>query len=70
LHRDVKAQNVVRQADGRIVLMDFGAGRETDSEPAASWPARRYMSLLNCSPAPLRPPQATSTASASCFSSC
>src|SRR6266850_985271 len=26
LHRDVKAQNVMREAGGRIVLMDFGAG--------------------------------------------
>lgn len=28
IHRDVKAQNVMREAGGRIVLMDFGAGRE------------------------------------------
>ena len=28
LHRDVKAQNVMRGADGRVVLTDFGAGRE------------------------------------------
>jgi TolB-like protein/Tfp pilus assembly protein PilF len=27
LHRDVKASNVVVREDGRIVLMDFGAGR-------------------------------------------
>jgi serine/threonine-protein kinase len=27
LHCDVKAQNVVREATGRVVLMDFGAGR-------------------------------------------
>jgi serine/threonine-protein kinase len=26
LHRDIKAQNVMREADGRVVLMDFGAG--------------------------------------------
>lgn len=26
LHRDVKAQNVMREAGGRIVLMDFGTG--------------------------------------------
>ena len=26
LHRDIKAQNVVREAGGRTVLMDFGAG--------------------------------------------
>ena len=28
LHRDVKARNVMREAGGRIVLMDFGAGVE------------------------------------------
>ena len=26
LHRDIKSQNVMREAGGRIVLMDFGAG--------------------------------------------
>ena len=30
LHRDVKAQNVMRRTDGRLVLMDFGAGRRVD----------------------------------------
>src|SRR5262249_18259070 len=29
VHRDVKARNVMREPGGRIVLMDFGAGRET-----------------------------------------
>ena len=35
VHRDVKAQNVMREAGGRIVLMDFGAGEaQTDrSDP-------------------------------------
>jgi len=28
IHRDVKAQNVMREEGGRIVLMDFGAGRD------------------------------------------
>jgi eukaryotic-like serine/threonine-protein kinase len=28
LHRDIKAHNVMREAGGRIVLMDFGAGRD------------------------------------------
>jgi serine/threonine-protein kinase len=28
LHRDIKAQNVVREDNGRIVLMDFGTGEE------------------------------------------
>lgn len=31
LHRDIKARNVMRDSAGRIVLMDFGAGREEDS---------------------------------------
>ena len=30
LHRDIKATNVVRADDGRVVLMDFGTGRELD----------------------------------------
>jgi serine/threonine-protein kinase len=28
LHRDIKAQNVMRETGGRIVLMDFGAGHD------------------------------------------
>jgi TolB-like protein/tetratricopeptide (TPR) repeat protein len=32
IHRDVKAQNVMREDGGRIVLMDLGTGRETDSD--------------------------------------
>ena len=31
VHRDVKAQNVIREQGGRIVLMDFGAGRPVDA---------------------------------------
>ncbi len=31
LHRDVKAQNVMRDRNGRLVLMDFGTGRVTDA---------------------------------------
>ncbi|HEU4891706.1 MAG TPA: protein kinase [Vicinamibacterales bacterium] len=30
IHRDVKAQNVMREFGGRIVLMDFGLGRDSD----------------------------------------
>src|ERR1043166_1699372 len=30
LHRDVKAENVIREEGGRIVLMDLGTGREID----------------------------------------
>ncbi len=33
LHRDVKAQNVVREESGRVVLMDFGTGHES-ADPA------------------------------------
>ena len=35
LHRDIKAQNVMRETGGRIVLMDFGAGQDLER-----WPAR------------------------------
>jgi serine/threonine-protein kinase len=31
LHRDIKAHNVMRATDGRIVLMDFGTGRELNA---------------------------------------
>jgi len=30
VHRDVKARNVMREKAGRIVLMDFGAGRQAE----------------------------------------
>ncbi len=40
VRRDVKAQNVVRENDGRIVLTDFGVGRDTallqSEEPSLS----------------------------------
>ncbi len=32
LHRDIKAQNVMREQGGRLVLMDFGAGLLTDED--------------------------------------
>ena len=35
VHRDVKAQNVMREEGGRIVLMDFGAGIEVAGEGEA-----------------------------------
>ncbi|PYQ02712.1 MAG: hypothetical protein DMF82_15300 [Acidobacteria bacterium] len=35
LHRDVKAQNVMRETGGRIVLMDFGLGRDVKAHAAA-----------------------------------
>ena len=31
IHRDVKAHNVMRDADGRLVMTDFGAGCELDA---------------------------------------
>ncbi|MFN7980994.1 MAG: serine/threonine-protein kinase [Vicinamibacterales bacterium] len=33
IHRDIKAQNVMRGADGRIFLMDFGAGEFMGASP-------------------------------------
>jgi len=36
VHNDVKAENVMREDGGRVVLMDFGAGRSLrDDDPAA-----------------------------------
>lgn len=32
LHRDIKAHNVMLAGDGRVVLMDFGTGRELEDE--------------------------------------
>ncbi len=32
LHRDIKVQNVMRDSDGRVVLMDFGAGEVPSEE--------------------------------------
>ena len=38
VHRDVKARNVMREQAGRIVLMDFGTGREARSLEDANRP--------------------------------
>jgi serine/threonine protein kinase len=35
VHRDIKASNIMRQADGRIVLVDFGLGQDVDPKNAA-----------------------------------
>ena len=43
VHRDVKAQNVMREEGGRIVLMDFSSGqelREPGERCCRAWPAR------------------------------
>ena len=34
VHRDIKAQNVMREDGGRLVLMDFGAGQMIQGEVA------------------------------------
>jgi serine/threonine protein kinase len=36
IHRDIKAQNVMREAGGRIVLMDLGAGVEVRTTESAA----------------------------------
>lgn len=41
LHRDIKASNVMREAGGRIVMLDFGAGTEASVEIAGE--ARRLV---------------------------
>lgn len=35
LHRDIKTHNVMRAEGGRIVLMDFGTGRELDEDASS-----------------------------------
>ena len=39
IHRDIKAQNVMRESGGRIVLMDFGAGEYVDRSRGKVRPA-------------------------------
>jgi eukaryotic-like serine/threonine-protein kinase len=36
VHRDIKAQNVMREEGGRLVLMDFGAGQPAGDNAAAA----------------------------------
>ena len=38
VHGDVKAQNVIRQSDGRVVLTDFGAGVHHDTTATGTPP--------------------------------
>jgi len=57
LHRDIKAQNVMRERGGRIVLMDFGLGHETAAgEPSDFGGTPLYMApeLLEGGPATVR----------------
>jgi hypothetical protein len=55
LHRDIKANNVMRESGGRIVLMDFGAGRESGPDGAgadlAGTPVYMAPEVLNGGPA-------------------
>src|SRR6185436_1829643 len=56
LHRDIKAQNVMREDGGRIVLMDFGAGRElvqseTEAQPLTGTPLYMAPEVLDSHPA-------------------
>src|SRR5262249_1653862 len=36
LHRDIKPQNLMRTAEGRLILMDFGTGGELVDESSAA----------------------------------
>jgi serine/threonine-protein kinase len=56
VHRDVKAQNVMVQGDGRVVLMDFGSGHELDDaeRSAAGTPLYVAPEVLAGSPATVR----------------
>jgi serine/threonine protein kinase len=45
IHRDVKAQNVMREDGGRIVLMDLGTGREIGALARTTTPDRTHRSL-------------------------
>ena len=66
LHRDVKAQNVMREDGGRIVLMDFGTGE--DSPAPTGWWGRRSTSRPKSSAGSARQCRATSTRSGCCCS--
>ena len=54
VHRDIKANNVMREAGGRIVLMDFGTGRESaldDLSDFAGTPVYMAPEVINGHPA-------------------
>ena len=68
LHRDIKAQNVMRETGGRIVLMDFGAGHDLELSPArdGDYTVRRCTSRRRCWPVARRLKRATFMHSACC----
>ena len=69
IHRDVKAQNVMREDGGRIVLMDLGTGREIDRQAGSrpiGWRARRCTWRPRSSRGAPASGRRTSTASACC----
>jgi TolB-like protein/tRNA A-37 threonylcarbamoyl transferase component Bud32/Flp pilus assembly protein TadD len=55
LHRDIKGHNVMRSEDGRIVLMDFGTGRELEDDASSDLAG----TLLYLAPEVLQGQQAT-----------
>ena len=70
VHRDVKAHNVMLAEDRRVVLMDFGSGRELgDDRPAASR-EHRSISRQRCSAVGRPRLAATSTVLACCCITC
>jgi serine/threonine-protein kinase len=45
IHRDVKAQNVVREQGGRLVLMDFGSGQKQPARRRGGQPRRERIRI-------------------------
>ncbi len=70
LHRDIKAQNVMAGEDGRLVLMDFGAGTKLGGAEMNIAGTPLYLAPEVLSGATPRPSRATSTASACCSTTC